>query len=141
MVFLVPYDGSRVARVALDRAVEHGEALGEEVVAVSFVPTGAEYAQRRKWIEPTDEFAADNAHERLQAKIEETTDNSERTFEETGASGVHEGLADRIRQVADEVGASVLFVGTTDGDSDDITTPFGPVAPEGSYDVHLVRSH
>ncbi|MXR50883.1 universal stress protein [Halovenus sp. WSH3] len=141
MVFLVPYDGSRVAQAALDRAVEHGEALDEEVVAVSFVPTGSEYAQRRKWIEPSEEFAADSARERLQEKIEETTDSAERTFDETGASGVHEGLAERIRQVADDVGATVLFVGTEDSEDDDIATPFGPISPDGKYDVHLVRSY
>jgi nucleotide-binding universal stress UspA family protein len=141
MVFLVPYDGSRVARAALDRAVEHGEALDEQVVAVSFVPTGSEYAQRRKWIEPTEEFAADNAHQQLKRKIEETTDSAERTFDETGASGVHDGLAERIRQVAADVEATVLFVGTEPGDDDDLTTPFGTIAPDGEYDIHLVRSH
>ncbi|WP_336325963.1 universal stress protein [Halovenus sp. HT40] len=142
MVFLVPYDGSRVARAALDRAVEHAEALDEQVIAVSFVPTGSEYAQRRKWIEPSEDFAADTAHQQLQQKIEETTDSAERTFEETGASGVHDGLAERIRQVADDVEASILFVGTNDGDDeDDVTTPFGPIAPNGKYDVHLVRSY
>jgi nucleotide-binding universal stress UspA family protein len=141
MAFLVPYDGSRVARAALDRAVEHGEALDEQVVAVSFVPTGSEYAQRRKWIEPSEEFAADSAHEQLNRKIEETTDSAERTFEETGASAVHDGLAERIRQVAEDVEASVLFVGTDDAGDDDMTTPFGPIAPDGNYDVHLVRSY
>jgi nucleotide-binding universal stress UspA family protein len=142
MVFLVPYDGSRVARAALDRAVEHGEALDERIVAVSFVPTGSEYAQRRKWIEPSEEFAADSAHQQLKQKIEETIDSAERTFEETGASGVHDGLVERIKRVAADVDASVLFVGTEDGDGeDDAATPFGPVAPDGEYDVHLVRSY
>lgn len=142
MVFLVPYDGSRVAKAALDRAVSHGEALDEQVVAVSFVPTGAEYAQRRKWIEPDEDFAADSAREALERKIEEATDTSERRYEEPGASAPHNGLADDIRQVADEVGATVLFVGTSDESADDeLETPFGPIAPDGSYDVHLVRTY
>jgi nucleotide-binding universal stress UspA family protein len=140
MVFLVPYDGSRVARAALDRAVEHGEALDERVVAVSFVPTGVEYAQRRMWIDPSEDLATDGVHERLAKKIEETTDRSERTFEETTASGVHEGVAESVRQVASDVGATVLFVGT-EGDEDELTTPFGSIAPDGTYDVHLVRAY
>lgn len=140
MVFLVPYDGSRVARAALDRAVEHGEALDERVVAVSFVPTGAEYAQRRKWIDPSEDLAIDGVHDRLTEKIEETTDRAERTFEEPSASGVHEGVAERVRQVANDVGATVLFVGTEDAE-DELTTPFGSIAPDGSYDVHLVRAY
>lgn len=141
MAFLVPYDGSRVAQAALDRAVTHGEALGEKVVAVSFVPTGSEYVQRRKWIEPEDDFAVNSARESLQRKIEETIDDSERTFEESGASAPHDGVTEDIRQVANEVEASVLFVGTSeDSDEDQLETPFGTVAPNGDYDVHLVRS-
>ena len=141
MVFLVPYDGSPVARAALNRAVTHGEALDEEVVAVSFVPTGSEYAQRRKWIEPTDDFAAETARQTLQRKIDETTDDAERPFSEPGASAPHNGVSDRIRQVAADVDASVLYVGTTgDDDSADLQTPFGSISPEGEYDVHLVRS-
>lgn len=141
MVFLVPYDGSRVAHAALDRAVTHGEALDEEVVAVSFVPTGAEYAQRRKWIEPSEDFAVDAARETLQRKIDEATDDAERTYEESSASAPHDGVTEDIRQVADDVGASVLFVGTSDdGEGDELNTPFGSIAPNGEYDVHLVRS-
>ena len=141
MVFLVPYDGSRVAQAALDRAVAHGKALDEEVVAVSFVPTGSEYAERRKWIEPNDQFAAETARSTLQRKIEEATDESERVLTESSASAPHDGVVDRIKQVADDIDASVLYVGTQEnGESDDLLTPFGTVSPRGSYDVHLVRS-
>lgn len=141
MVFLVPYDGSRVAQAALDRAVAHGKALDEAVVAVSFVPTGSEYAERRKWIEPHEEFALDTAQSDLQRKIEETTDDAERQFSEPGASAPHNGVSDRIRQVAADVEASVLYVGTTgEEESDSLETPFGAVSPQGEYDVHLVRS-
>jgi len=141
MVFLVPYDGSRVAEAALDRAVTHGEALGEKVVAVSFVPTGTEYVRRRKWIEPGEDFALESAREELHRKIEETTDDAERHFEGPGASAPQDGVAEDIKQVAAEVEASVLFVGTTgDSDAETVDTPFGSIAPNGEYDIHLVRS-
>jgi len=141
MVFLVPYDGSRVAQAALDRAVEHGKALGEEVVAVSLVPTGSEYAERRKWIEPGDDFAAESARSTLERKIAEATDDSERVLTGSSASAPQDGVSDRIRQVANDVGASVLYVGTRNREeSTDPMTPFGPVSADGSYDVHLVRS-
>ncbi len=140
MVFLVPYDGSRVARTALDRAVAHGEALDEEVVAVSFVPTGAEYAERRKWIDPSEDFAADSAQSTLERKIEESTDDAERMFSEEAASAPTDGVADRIKQVADDVEASVLYVGTSESE-EELTTPFGSISPEGAYDVHLVRAY
>jgi len=141
MVFLVPYDGSAVSEVALGRAVEHGEALDEEVVAVSLIPTGSEYAERRKWIEPTEEFAIETARSELRRKIAETTDSSERPLVGMGASSPQDGVTDRIRRVADEVDASVLFVGTADEEAADrLTTPFGTISQDGEYDIHLVRS-
>ncbi|PSQ50405.1 hypothetical protein BRD19_01055 [Halobacteriales archaeon SW_7_65_23] len=112
MVFLVPYDGSTVSEAALDRAVEHGAALDEQVVAVSLIPTGSEYAERRKWIEPDEEFAVESARKELKRKIVETTDQSERPLVGMGASSPGNGVTDRIRRVAIEVDASVLFVGT-----------------------------
>lgn len=142
MVFLVPYDGSQVANAALDRAVEHGKALDEQVVAVSFVPTGSEYALRRTWIEPGEDFAVDMARKEISRKIEETTDSAERTFSENSAVQLHNGVTEEIRRVANDVEASVLFVGTDDEDEeDDLHTPFGSISPNGEYDVHLVRSY
>ncbi|MFB6233703.1 MAG: universal stress protein [Haloarculaceae archaeon] len=140
MVFLVPFDGSAVSEAALDRAVEHGKAMDEDVVAVSFVPTGAEYAQRRKWIHPDEEFATETASATLRRKIEEATDDAERTFDRPGAQSLRDGITDHVRQVARDVDASVLFVGTSeDPDEPGLQTPFGEVSPGGDYDVHIVR--
>jgi nucleotide-binding universal stress UspA family protein len=140
MVFLVPFDGSPVSEAALARAVEHGRALGEGIVAVSFVPTGAEYAERRKWIQPDDEFAAETASAVLRRKIDEATDEAERTYAESGAQSPGD-LADSVRRVARDVGASVLFVGA-DGHADGsaLQTPFGEVGNGGDYDVYIVRT-
>jgi nucleotide-binding universal stress UspA family protein len=141
MVFLVPYDGSSVSEAALHRAVEHGEALEEDVVAVSLIPTGSEYAERRKWIQPDEEFALDTARSELKRKIAETTDDSERPLEGSGATSAMDGASDQIRRVASEVDASVLFVGTSKNGADEqVTTPFGTIAQDAEYDVHLVRS-
>ena len=142
MVFLVPFDGSASSEAALARAVEHGAAMGEEVVAVSFVPTGDRYAQRRRWIEPDEDFAVETASADLRRKIEETTDDAERQFTEPGAESPGDGVSKQVRQTAVDVGASVVFVGTHDGatDAEDpMTTPFGSVDADGPYDLHLVR--
>jgi len=140
MVFLVPYDGSPVSERALDRAVQHGRAMETAVVAVSLIPTGAQYAERRKWIEPTDEFATEAARAELERKIEEATDDAERNFEDARGGALGNGAAEHVRRVAGEVDASVLFVGTrTDAADDRLLTPFGEVEPEGEYDIHLVR--
>jgi nucleotide-binding universal stress UspA family protein len=141
MVFLVPYDGSAVSERALDCAIEHGQAMGTEVVAVSFVPTGAEYAERRKWIEPTEDFAADSARAELKRKIEEATDDAERSFTDHGASALGNGISDHVRRVAEDIDASVLFVGADPAaENDGLSTPFGDIAAQAGYDVHLVRS-
>jgi nucleotide-binding universal stress UspA family protein len=142
MVFLVPFDGSKASETALARAVEHGQALGQEVVAVSIIPTGTEYAERRKWIQPDEEFATETASADLRRKIEETTDDAERNFDDSGAYTPDDGLTERVRQVARDVEASVLFVGTN-GEAPDgrLTTPFGEVVDDAEYDIHLVRTH
>jgi nucleotide-binding universal stress UspA family protein len=141
MVFLIPYDGSAVAEAALDRAVEFGKAFEEDILAVSFVPTGSEYAQRRKWIEPDEEFALEAAKQALERKIEETTDDAERNYTEPGATGMENGITREIQQVAEEVDASVLFVGAHDEQSGGpLETPFGTVSQAAEYDIHVVRS-
>jgi nucleotide-binding universal stress UspA family protein len=141
MVFLVPYDGSSVSEAALDRAVEHGKALEKEVVAVTFVPTGSEYAERRKWIQPEEDFAIDSARADLKRKIEETTDESERNYLDSGAT-VENGVGDHIRRVAHEVDASAVYVGTVDEEEEtQYRTPFGEITTNENYDLHLVRSY
>ena len=140
MVFLVPFDGSPASEAALARAVEHGQALGEEIVAVSFIPTGAQYAERRKWIQPDEEFAAETASAELRRKIEETTDDAERNFSDSAAYTPDDGLTGRVRQVARDVDASVLFVGSDDDSDERRTTPFGEVVGNAEYDIHIVRT-
>ena len=140
MVFLVPYDGSNVAEAALDRAVQHGEAFEEDVLAVSFIPTGAGYAERRKWIKPEESFAVESARAELKRKIEEATDDAERNYTDSSASGMQNGVADKVRRIATEVDAATLFVGVSNEGSDGrLETPFGTIAREGKYDVHIVR--
>jgi len=143
MVFLVPYDGSSMSEKALDRAIEHGKALQENVVAVTFVPTGAEYAERRKWIEPDEEFAVESARSALERKIEETTDDAERNYLDSGATSFEDGVSHHVRRIADEVGAETLYVGASDDAdaSERVTTPFGKITTEAGYDIHLVRSY
>jgi nucleotide-binding universal stress UspA family protein len=141
MVFLVPYDGSRVSEAALSRAVEHGKAMDEEILAVSIIPTGADYAERRKWINPDENFAAESASNTLRRKIEEATDDAERNYEQPGAQSPEDGLSQRIREVAVEINASTLFVGASpDHSEEDLETPFGRVAPDAEYDIHIVRT-
>jgi nucleotide-binding universal stress UspA family protein len=142
MVFLVPFDGSAASEAALERAIEHGKALGCDVVAVSFVPTGETYAERRKWIEPSEAFAVETASAELRRKIEETTDRAERNFTDPGAEARGSGVSRHVRQVASDVGANVVFVGVSDDytGEDGQLTAFGGVSRDAPYDLHLVRT-
>ncbi len=139
MVFVVPFDGSPAAEAALRRAVEHGRALGRHVLAVSYVPTGAEFAERRTWIEPADDFAVEEASASLERKIEEATDETELVYEDATAGSPTDGIADAVRETAMDVDAKVLFVGIANGSEDALETRFGSISTAASYDVHLVR--
>jgi len=136
MVFLVPFDGSPLADAALDRAVTYAGALGTDVVAVSLIPTGSDYAQRRRRVDPDEDFAAETAASDLRRKIEEATDDTELHYDDVSAHSAGE-LSASIRQVARDVDASVVFLGSAD--TDDIVVPIADLDEEDAYDVHIVR--
>jgi nucleotide-binding universal stress UspA family protein len=136
MVFLVPFDGSPLADAALDRAVTYADALETDVVAVSLIPTGSDYAQRRRRVDPTADFAAETAASDLRRKIEEATDDAELHYEDISAHPAGE-LSATIRQVARDVDASVVFLGNAD--TDDVVVPISELSDEDAYDVHIVR--
>lgn len=136
MVFLVPYDGSPLAHNAIDRAVEYGEALDRDVVAVSYIPTGNSYAERRRWIDPDENFAVDSATTDLQRKIEEATDDTELRYDDVSAHSPSGGFSEEIHQTARDVEATVVFVGSADDER--IVVPLAEIADE-DYDVHIVR--
>lgn len=136
MVFLVPFDGSPLADAALERAVTYAGALDTEVVAVSLIPTGSDYAQRRRRVDPTEDFAAETAASDLRRKIEEATDDAELNYEDVSAYSASE-LSDTIRQVARDVDATCVFLGSAD--TDDVVIPSSELDAGEAYDVHIVR--
>ncbi|WP_254279037.1 universal stress protein [Haloarcula marina] len=136
MVFLVPFDGSPLAETALDRAVTYAEALDTDVVAVSLIPTGSDYAQRRRRVDPHEDFAAETAASDLRRKIEEATDDAELHYNDVSAYSANE-LSETIRQVAKDVGATVVFLGSAD--TEDVVVPIADSADGNDYDVHIVR--
>lgn len=135
MVFLVPFDGSSRAHAALDRAVTYGAALDRDVVAVSYVPTGADFAERRRWVDPDEDFAADSVASDLERKIEEATDDAEVRFANESAHSPEGGLSEEVRQTALDVDATVVFVGTADDGQ--VVVPIDGDGDE--FDVHVVR--
>lgn len=135
MVFLVPFDGSSRAHGALDRAVAYGAAIDRDVVAVSYVPTGANFAERRRWVDPSEDFAADTVASDLQRKIEEATDDAEVHYENERAYSPVGGLSREVRQTALDVEATAVFVGCADDGR--VVVPIDDGAD--AFDVHVVR--
>ncbi|PSP92984.1 hypothetical protein BRC91_11340 [Halobacteriales archaeon QS_4_62_28] len=136
MVILVPYDGSSLAHAALERAVEYGGALNRDVVAVSYIPTGNSYAERRRWIDPTEDFAVESATSDLRRKIAEATDDTELHYDDVSAHSQSGGLSDEVRQTARDVDAAVTVIGSFD--EENLVVERGDVSDE-TYDVHIVR--
>jgi len=135
MVFLVPFDGSSCAHAALDRAVTYGAAVDRDVVAVSYVPTGDDYAERRRWVDPSEDFATDTVASDLRRKIEEATDDAEVNFENESAYSPRAASLTRYarpRWTSTPPSSSsarpttVVIVVPIDGDGDE-------------FDVHVVR--
>lgn len=133
MVFLVPFDGTSLAEAALNRAVTYADALDTEVVAIGLIPTGSDYAQRRRWIDPTEDFATETAVDDLRRKIEEATDDAELKYDDVSASSSDE-LSETIHSIARDVDASVVFLGS---ENTEVLVPDSE--SDAAYDIHIVR--
>ncbi|PSQ01730.1 universal stress protein [Halobacteriales archaeon QS_5_70_17] len=145
MVLLAPFDGSDLSRRAVERAVEFGDLIGEEVVVLTVVPPDEEFARERGWIdadEPFDESAiADRLRKGAREVAPDATIRVEHTEETSMLASTTMDIGRRIRQVAHEVGATVVFVGSENAGR--VTTPVTsvgkPVSEDPGYDVHIVR--
>lgn len=141
MTFLVPYDGSELAKAALVRADEYAAALDEDVTVVAVVPEGKRYAREKGWIGPGEAF---EVREVVRDLHREVTDLSpEASFRSTRVDGSATAgtVANAIRRVARDVDAGVVFLGSEDAGR--IVVPVssvgGSVASDAGYDVHIVR--
>jgi nucleotide-binding universal stress UspA family protein len=144
-MLLVPFDGSALAETALDRAREVGAALDEGVLALVVVPDDASFARERGWIDSAESFDPERVGDELADDIEHIAPESEvrvETTEETSSlASTETDISRTIRQVAHEVAASVVFVGSENAGR--VTAPADsvgtPVAEDPDYDVYIVR--
>lgn len=145
MVLLVPFDGSDLSLAALDRAREFGEFSDEEVVALVVVPPDPEFAQARGWLTPDETFDVDRICTRLRHEIEdvapEATFRCEETAETDYRATITTDITRTIRQVAGEVEASIVFIGSENAGrvSTPLTSVGNPISEDPQYDVHIVR--
>lgn len=146
MTILVPFDGSDLSTAALEKAARYGDLTDDDVVVLTIVPDDDEYAHERGWIDATEGFDPEIVVRKLRGAAErvapeaafrhELVDSDEPTATPTT------DVVRAIRDVAAEVDASVVFVGSENVGS--VTTPLssvgGPVAAaDQGYDVYVVR--
>lgn len=145
MSLLVPFDGSRLATNALERAATFGDLLDEEVVALTVVPDDADYARDRGWIADGEPFDAEAIAAGMQRRADEVapeaTFRTERVSSDEPTATSTTNVVREIRRVAAEIEASVVFIGSENAGS--VIAPQSsvgsPVANDQRYDVYVVR--
>lgn len=142
MTLLVPFDGSEFAAAALARATQFGDALEEPVVAVTVVPQDkVAYARKRGWLGPDDPFDGDVIAETLGGRVAELAPAADFRIEEIGRYAPSGAIVNRLRKVARQVDASMVFIGS--GNAGRLVSSVASVgsglAGSEAYDVVVVR--
>lgn len=156
MTFMVPFDGSRLARTALGTARQYSIALDEapddvvewlipgqhvDVVAVSVIPQSAWYAREKGWIRDDEDFSNRRVVEELHRQVTDIVPHANFEYVRVDGAARAGTISTRLRQKAVELEASVLFIGSENAGR--IVTPLSSVgrglAAEQSYHVYLIR--
>jgi nucleotide-binding universal stress UspA family protein len=145
MVLLVPFDGSELATAALRRATEFSAYTDEPVVVLSVLTDDERFARARGWVGDDEPYDPDTIARRLEAAAREVAPEASFRREvptdggETATTTMD--VARTIREVAREVDASVVFVGSENAGrvSTPISSVGSPVSEDAGYDVHIVR--
>ena len=142
MTFVVPFDGSDLAEAALVRAVEFGTVLDERVLAVSVVPKeNTEYARRKGWLEPNEHYDRTKIVSRLHEQVTDLAPSADFTHELVDRFATSGTIAIRLRKVAKQADASLVFIGSASAGNlvSSLTSVGGSVASDPGYDVVIVR--
>jgi nucleotide-binding universal stress UspA family protein len=142
MSLVVPFDGRPLAEAALVRATEFAEVFDERVVAVAVVPEdNAEYAREHGWLEPGEEFDREAIVASLHEQVARLAPEADFVHEVVGRYTPSGGIARRLRRIAKEADASMVFVGSENAGH--VVSSLGSVgenvAADDAYDVVIVR--
>lgn len=146
MTYLVPFDGSNLAVAALERATEFGSAMDEPVVVLAVVPEGEpEFAVERGWTDEGESYDPAAVADHLRSQVESTAPDATFQCEHPGdvspIASVTTDVVRTIRTVAEEVDATVVFIGSENAGrvSTPVTSVGAPISEDPRYDVHIVR--
>ena len=141
MTYVVPFDGSRLAESALERAVELGAELDAEVVVVSVIPERKRYAREKGWIGDDEPLDVDSVVEDLRDRAERIAPGAEYRYERIKEYPSGDGIADHIARLLEEYDPSIVFLGSENVGR--VVTPLASVgvgvAAAEPYDVYVVR--
>ncbi|WP_435358823.1 universal stress protein [Haloarchaeobius sp. DFWS5] len=145
MSILVPYDGSELSTAALSRAREFADFRNETLVVLTLVPDDPDYARERGWLDAEDTFDVGVVERKLRQRVHDLAPDAEYRCElienVEPVADVTLDVVRRIREVASEVGASILFVGSENAGrvSSPLASVGSPISDDPQYDVHIVR--
>lgn len=145
MTLLVPYDGSALSKTALSRAKTFAEFEDDDLLALVVIPDEPGYAHRHAWLDPEDTFDVGVVERKLTQEIRDVAPNADVRAEfvenTEPTAGTTTAVVRTIKQVASEVEARIVFVGSQNAGK--VTAPLASVgstvAGDARYDVHIVR--
>jgi nucleotide-binding universal stress UspA family protein len=146
MTLLVPFDDSPLSRAALRRASEFAGFMNREVVALTIIPDDTDYAEERGWLTAQTPSAFEAIAARLKGKAHEVAPNAR--FRAEPLDGEDDPVATttldvvrKIRQVANEEDAEILFVGSENAGrvASPLSSVGNPLSEDAAYDIHIVR--
>jgi hypothetical protein len=156
MLFVVPFDGGELSEAALTKAKLYAIALEEaprtittelfvgeapEIVAVSVIPEGREYAQEKGWITQDEEFRARSVAEQLHHQVVDIAPSANFQSVRVDRFAPSGTIGNRLRAKAVDLGATDVFIGSENAGKivNPITSAGRSVAADERYDVHIVR--
>lgn len=142
MTFLVSFDGRDLSAAALRRAADLAGRLDERLVVVSVVPTDPLYAVRYGWIDDEREFDHDRITEMLGERALEIAPTAVFRPESVHAYASHNTIAKRVKRIARDEDASVVFIGSDNAGrfAAPVSSVGDKVSSSADYDVYIVRS-
>lgn len=142
MTIIVPFDGTDISASALDRAVELGGALDEQIEVVTVVPKGNEqFARDRGWLDG-EGYDHETVKARLSRQVRRLAPGSSFEILTVGPYAPPGTIANRIRRYAKARDATLVVVGSENAGriSTNLSSVAGTVATERAYDVLIVRN-
>lgn len=157
MTFLVPFDGSILAKSALVKARAYATAIDEgpsgmaqllagksqlDIVAVSIIPNSGRYAVDHGWVDSRTDFSIRKIAEGFHKEALDLAPSAQFVYESVTGTASAGLIGKRLREKAYEHDVSTVFIGSENAGR--IVTPVSSVSRavtgDKHYDVHLVRT-